>query len=198
MPVVTKLLKVVRYFKDLPSIKLRGSLRSRVTNLAKLSKMVTSGRSFRTQTLKFSRSSFSSFLFFVVAAFRRTDKICLCNFLLFLLQVRMTNIGLIKMLSRVPLSHVIQTEIKNNDRFKQEHVKPCFSTSKNVKSPLPHSLWQPNLSHNPLRSLDKLKTLYLHYQSVNDYKTCKMVSYIERLLPIELLNPLVAWSFSIT
>lgn len=71
----------------------------------------------------------------------------------------MTNIGVIKMLSRVLLSHVIQTEIKDNDRFKQEHVKPCFSTSKNVKSPLPYSLWQPNLSHNPLRSLDKLKTL---------------------------------------
>ena len=34
----------------------------------------------------------------------------------------------------------------SNGGFKQEHVESCFSTTKNVASPLPHCLWPPNLA----------------------------------------------------
>ena len=145
--------------------------------VTKLAWAVTSGKSLRIETIKSSPSFFFFFSFFLVAAFGRTNKNFLRNFLQFLIQVRMTNIELISMLCCVLQNHVLQVEIKNNGGFKQEHVKPCSSTSKNIKSPLPHCLWLLNLagwwlnmrgshweSHIALslsslmRSRDKLKT----------------------------------------
>ena len=130
------------------------------------------------------------YLFFIV--FGQTDKSCLCVFFLFLPKARVTNIGLINMIYRAISNHVQRsdTEININDTFKQEHLESCSSITKNVISPVPHSLWPPNFagwwfflrssypysylmvrSRGPAKLWDKLKPLYLHYCSAYGQQT---------------------------
>ena len=81
---------------------------------------------------------------------------------------------------------ICQVEITLIIRLNQGHVKSCFSTIKNIISPLPQCLWPPNLawlilkSYYPLnypthwqrdllRSHDKLKPLFFRYQNAYDH-----------------------------
>ena len=67
-------------------------------------------------------------------------------------------------------------EINSNGGFKREHVESFTLTTKSILSPLRQFLWLPDVtgwqlaikgshSRSLVKSLDKLKTLYLHYQS---------------------------------
>ena len=57
-----------------------------------------------------------------------------------------TNIGLNNIICRVLSSHVLWTGINSNHGFKEQDAEFCFSTNKNILSPLPQCLWQSNMA----------------------------------------------------
>ena len=63
----------------------------------------------------------------LVGSFGRTDKSCLCIFLLFLLYLRVTNIGLIIMIICRVLFKQCVLEINSNGGFWREHTEFCSS-----------------------------------------------------------------------
>ena len=56
----------------------------------------------------------------------------------------------------------------------------------------------PIKSHDPARSHDKLKLLYLHYAVPMAMKLGRMVTYLEGLKSIKQHNALITWSCKIT
>ena len=48
------------------------------------------------------------------------------------------------------------------------------------------------------RSRDKLRLLYLHYHSAIATKLGVLITYLDGLLPIKSLDPLIVWSCQIT
>ena len=105
--------------------------------------------------------------------------------------------------------------IDSNDEFKREDVESRYSTTKNIVSSLPQSLWPPTLagwwftmrgsqrkSHMTLWSCglarpprDRLKT-YLPYQSVHGHQIWWWLTL--KGSPKTLFESLVTWSCKIT
>lgn len=137
----------------------------------------------------------------------RTDQSCFCTFLLLLIQLRVTNIGLTKMACpHISMLRVFEIIIIAN--LSEEKVS-CSTTTKHIstttmrmatklgrqRGDLPCEVPTRKVTHVVL--WDHV-TNYKHHISTilmsMATKLCMLVSYLEGLLPIEPPDPSVTWS----
>ena len=114
---------------------------------------------------------------------------------------------------QIAVSRLWNLVIDSNGGFKWKHVESCFPTTANILSSLPQWLWLLNLADLPWEAPTHMiswpfsyvvllghVTVLKHISTTRALIAAKLgriVTYLDVILPLKLIGPLVTWSYQI-